>query len=87
MGVGRYRRARTAEPGGSLLDSSDPYAAYLSWVSEGRPSLDGGGSAFAMPEAGTVRLIDHVQVQEFSASKARPSRWRRLTEAFRRDLG
>lgn len=91
MGFSRYRRSRpqSAEP--TPLDPNDPYAAYLTWVAEGRPALAvagvGSGVAVPLPEASTVRLTDHVQVQQVGATGAgaRPSAWQRLTGALRRD--
>jgi len=91
MGFSRYRRSRPqgAEP--ARLDPNDPYAAYLAWVAEGRPTLAaagvGGGTAGPLPEASTVRLTDHVQVQQVGATGVgtRPSAWQRLTGALRRD--
>ncbi|WP_382309535.1 hypothetical protein [Herbiconiux sp. UC225_62] len=68
-------------------DSADPYAAYLSWVERGKPSLNGGGAASARPEAGTVLLTEHVQVQELSGLlpvQQKTSPWQRLVGAFRR---
>jgi hypothetical protein len=68
-------------------DSSDPYAAYLSWVERGKPSLNGGGASSARPEAGTVLMTEHVQVQELSGLVAAPKKnspWQRLVGAFRR---
>jgi hypothetical protein len=68
-------------------DSSDPYAAYLSWVERGKPSLNGGGASSARPEAGTVLMTEHVQVQELSGlvpAEKKNSPWQRLVGAFRR---
>jgi len=83
-----YRRSVSSQPAAvAEQDSSDPYAAYLSWVERGRPSLSGGGAALALPEAGTVLLTEHVQVQELSGSlTAAPatSPWQRLAGLFRR---
>ncbi len=91
MGFSRYRRSQpqSAEP--SPPDRNDPYAAYLAWVAEGRPSLAaagiGGAAAVPLPEASTVRLVDHVQVQQVTAAGtgARASAWQRFTGAIRRD--
>jgi hypothetical protein len=91
MGRQNYRRASPAPvPVGLSEHDSDPYAAYLDWISKGRPTLSGGGAV--RPEPSTVRLADHVQVQELSgasefggaitASKRNP--WSRIMGAFRR---
>lgn len=97
MGRQNYRRANPAiAPAGSAAPHGDPYADYLKWVSQGRPSL--GGSAAARSEPGTVLvsesvpLSQHVQVQELGAlpelqnlhAPAKPPLWQRITEAFRR---
>ena len=88
----RYRRAvaAPAPEGASSSDPSDPYAAYLAWVASGRPSLTG-GSAAERPEAGTLLLTEHVQVQQLAEAEAppalpatKPSPWQRLTGALRR---
>lgn len=96
----RYRRTSVSPSPASATDSSDPYAAYLSWVADGRPTL--GGGAAVRPEEGTVLLSEHVQVQELRAIPLGPvktaaastshgeslvpraSVWRRFTDAFRR---
>ena len=45
-----YRRSVSSQPAVvAEQDSSDPYAAYLSWVERGMPSLNGGGAAAARP--------------------------------------
>ncbi|TAJ48115.1 MAG: hypothetical protein EPO52_08030 [Herbiconiux sp.] len=91
MGFSRYRRSRPESADPVAPDPNDPYAAYLSWVAEGRPALAaagvGSGVAVPLPEASTVRLADHVQVQQVGAavSQPRPSAWQRVTGAFRRD--
>ena len=85
----RYRRtispqSAAGSPADSV-DSTDPYAAYLSWVAQGRPSMTGGGAV--RPESGTVLLSEHVQVQELSSALPEPEKsspWRRLVSAFRR---
>ena len=86
-----YRRAAPAVvPAGVRAPHGDPYADYLAWIDQGRPPL--GGSAAAKPEAGTVLLSEHVQVQELGAlpelqnllEPAKPSLWGRITKAFRR---
>ena len=77
-------------PSGLSAPHGDPYADYLKWVSQGRPSL--GGSAAARPEAGTVLISEHVQVQELGAlpelqnlhEPAKPPLWQRITGALRR---
>lgn len=82
-----YRRSVSSQPAVvAEKDSSDPYAAYLSWVERGKPSLNGGGASVARPEAGTVLLTEHVQVQELSALLApkKQSPWQRLVDTFRR---
>jgi len=82
-----YRRSVSSQPAVvAEQDSSDPYAAYLSWVERGKPSLSGGGASNARPEAGTVLLTEHVQVQELSGlvPAAKPSAWQRLVGTFRR---
>jgi len=83
-----YRRSVSSQPAVvAEQDSSDPYAAYLSWVERGKPTLTGGGSTSARPEAGTVLLTEHVQVQELSGvvpAPAKPSAWQRLVDTFRR---
>ncbi|SDY62424.1 hypothetical protein [Herbiconiux ginsengi] len=83
-----YRRSVSSQPAVvAEQDSSDPYAAYLSWVERGKPSLSGGGAAAVRPEAGTVLLTEHVQVQELSGllpAPEKPSPWQRLVGAFRR---
>lgn len=91
MGFSRYRRSHPQSAESASLDLNDPYAAYLAWVSEGRPALAaagvGSGVAVPLPEASTVRLTDHVQMQQLSTTGtgARPSAWQRLTSAFRRE--
>lgn len=91
MGRQNYRRASPAVASSGLAaPHGDPYADYLKWVSQGRPSL--GGSAAARPEAGTVLITDHVQVQELGAlpelqnlhEPTKPPLWQRITSAFRR---
>ncbi|GAA2244720.1 hypothetical protein N1031_15760 [Herbiconiux moechotypicola] len=94
----RYRRglARSAAP--AKLDEGDPYAQYLSWVADGRPTLasaagdsgliDGPIALAARPEESTVLLGEHVQVQERAASGGAESllprsRWQRLVDAIR----
>ncbi|MGD8166347.1 hypothetical protein ACEXOS_003905 [Herbiconiux sp. P16] len=83
-----YRRSVSSQPAVvAEQDSSDPYAAYLSWVERGKPSLNGGGDSSARPEAGTVLMTEHVQVQELSgplAAEKKSSPWRRLADVFRR---
>lgn len=83
-----YRRSVSSQPAAvAEQDSSDPYAAYLSWVERGKPSLSGGGASSARPEASTVLMTDHVQVQELSglpAIEKKSSPWQRLVGAFRR---
>lgn len=84
-----YRRSAPSHPAAvAEQDSLDPYAAYLSWVERGKPSLQGGGAASALPEAGTVLLTEHVQVQELSGLvptvEAKRSSWQRLVGVFRR---
>jgi hypothetical protein len=83
-----YRRSVSSQPAVvAERDSADPYAAYLSWVERGKPTLSGGGAAVALPEAGTVLLAEHVQVQELaSAVVGAPtsSPWQRLVGMFRR---
>ncbi|MDO9398992.1 MAG: hypothetical protein Q7T71_20795 [Herbiconiux sp.] len=86
-----------SNPGASnSLGEADPYAAYLGWLAAGRPSMSGGGAV--RPEAGTVLLADHVQVQlqtldpglsalpaDRAATGSAPlGLWSRLTAALRR---
>jgi hypothetical protein len=91
MGRQNYRRASPAPvPVGLAEPDSDPYAAYLDWVARGRPSMTGGGAV--RPEASTVLLTEHVQVQELTGGSEfggpiaapKPSAWQRLVGAFRR---
>jgi hypothetical protein len=45
------------------------------------------GAPAVRPEAGTVLLSEHVQVQELSSlipTEKKPSAWKRLVSAFRR---
>jgi hypothetical protein len=82
-----YRRSVSSQPAAVAdQDSSDPYAAYLSWVERGKPSLNGGGASGARPEAGTVMMTEHVQVQGLSglAAPKKQSAWHRLVDSFRR---
>jgi len=83
-----YRRSVSFQPAVvAEQDSSDPYAAYLSWVERGKPTLTGGGASAARPEAGTVLLTEHVQVQELASpapAAVKPSTWQRLVGTFRR---
>ncbi|MCS5717823.1 hypothetical protein N1027_06705 [Herbiconiux sp. CPCC 205763] len=83
-----YRRSVSSQPAVvAEQDSSDPYAAYLSWVERGKPSLSGGGASNIRPEAGTVLMSEHVQVQELSGlpgAQSKSSPWQRLVEIFRR---
>ncbi|MGA1836440.1 hypothetical protein VD659_05850 [Herbiconiux sp. 11R-BC] len=85
MAFNHYRRTAPREPAPVAAgDSSDPYAAYLSWVAQGRPSMTGPA---ARPEPGTVFVMDHIQVQELAGTpviEAPPSTWKRLTSALRR---
>ncbi len=77
-------------PAGVAAPHGDPYADYLKWVSQGRPSL--GGSPAARPEPGTVLTTEHVQVQELGAlpelqnltAPAKSPLWQRITGALRR---
>ena len=91
MGRDRYRRS-TSQGASTAVDASDPYGAYLAWVAEGRPSLApslAGQWSNALPEAGTILLTEHVQVQENAESTLPPLRqspWQRLTGAVRRAL-
>lgn len=91
MGRQNYRRASPVPvPVGLAEPDSDPYAAYLDWIARGRPAMSGGGAV--RPEASTVRLTEHVQVQELAGgsefggpiASPKPSAWQRLVGAFRR---
>ena len=91
MGRQNYRRASPVPvPVGLSEPDSDPYAAYLDWIARGRPSMTGGGAV--RPEASTVLLTEHVQVQELSGAsefggpiaRTRRNPWQRLVETFRR---
>ena len=91
MGRQNYRRASPVPvPVGLSEPDSDPYAAYLDWIARGRPSMGGGGAV--RPEASTVLLTEHVQVQELAGGSefggpiaaSKPSAWQRLVGAFRR---
>ncbi|WP_291046378.1 hypothetical protein [Herbiconiux sp.] len=91
MGRQNYRRASPVPvPVGLSEPDSDPYAAYLDWIARGRPSMSGGGAV--RPEASTVLLTEHVQVQELAGGSefggpiaaSKPSAWQRLVGAFRR---
>jgi hypothetical protein len=91
MGRQNYRRASPVPvPVGLSEPDSDPYAAYLDWIARGRPSMSGGGAV--RPEASTVLLTEHVQVQELAGGSEfggpiaapKPSAWQRLVGAFRR---
>jgi hypothetical protein len=91
MGRQNYRRASPVPvPVGLSEPDSDPYAAYLDWIARGRPSMTGGGAV--RPEASTVLLTEHVQVQELAdgsefggpIAASKPSAWQRLVGAFRR---
>ncbi|MCS5723957.1 hypothetical protein N1028_19235 [Herbiconiux sp. CPCC 203407] len=93
MGRQNYRRASPAPvPVGLTEPGSDPYAAYLDWIARGRPSMAGGDAV--RPEASTVLLTEHVQMQvhelaggsEFGGpiAASKPSAWQRLVGAFRR---
>ncbi|GLK16692.1 hypothetical protein [Herbiconiux flava] len=89
MGTKHYRRGDGAGATAVAPDPSDPYAAYLDWVAEGRPSLSGGLSTGPTPmpagpaaEAPAIRVTAHVQVQDLGGvaeQPLRPSLWRRLT--------
>jgi hypothetical protein len=79
----RYRRTIAPQSASSAGDSTDPYAAYLNWVAQGRPSMSGGGAV--KPEAATVLLSEHVQVQELAGGASpKPSAWQRMLAALRR---
>ena len=91
MGRQNYRRASPVPvPVGLSEPDSDPYAAYLDWIARGRPSMSGGGAV--RPEASTVLLTEHVQVQELAGGSefggpiaaSKPSAWQRIVGAFRR---
>jgi hypothetical protein len=79
----RYRRTIAPQSAPAAGDSTDPYAAYLNWVAQGRPSMS--GAAAVKPEAATVLLSEHVQVQELAGgASSKPSAWKRMLDAFRR---
>ncbi len=91
MGRQNYRRASPVPVPVELSEpDSDPYAAYLDWIARGRPSMSGGGAV--RPEASTVLLTEHVQVQELAGGSefggpiaaSKPSAWQRIVGAFRR---
>jgi hypothetical protein len=91
----RYRRTVAEPVTGARADAGDPYAQYLNWVAEGRPSLSIRGEALidgpialaARPEEDTVLLADHVQVQQRASGGTESliprSRWRRVLDAIR----
>ncbi|MFB2554269.1 hypothetical protein [Herbiconiux liangxiaofengii] len=94
MGTKHYRRGDGGAATAVAPDPSDPYAAYLEWVAEGRPALAGGlgFGATAMPsgpaaEVPAMRVASHVQVQELEGTPeplVRPSLWQRLVALTRR---
>lgn len=84
MGLKNYRRS-AAHPlaASTRSDPSDPYAAYLAWIADGRPSMNGeapartdsgampmgaGSSAASGAPAATILVTDHVQVRELGGA-------------------
>jgi hypothetical protein len=94
MGTKHYRRGDGGGATAFAPDPSDPYAAYLEWVADGRPDLQGGLGfgptpmpAGAAAEPPAVMVSAHVQVQDLAGEPevvVRPSLWQRITAFTRR---